>query len=219
MLECEHVQAALSARLDGEPTGYPDDIIDAHLASCEECQAFYRQAIALNQQLLGGNTGVDNAPDLSELILAGVEPEWRRRASSRALGLALTRILLVTLGIIYMIWSINILALSPVQVMDDGYADLLVETAALRLALGFGLFFAAWQPRLVVGMLPMVGALLTFSAGFAARDVVLGMVAGNQLGFLLLLLLTVAVLAWSWLNNYGLAAFRQTWDSLSAKPN
>lgn len=219
MLECEDVQAALSARLDGEPSGYPDDIIDAHRASCEECQVFYRQAIALNQQLLGSGTGADTAPDLSDLILAGVEPEWRRRANSRALGLALTRILLVGIGIIYVIWAVSILAQSPAQVVDDGYADLLVETAALRLSLGFGLFSAAWQPRLVVGMLPMVGALWTFSAGFAARDVILGMASGEQLGFLLLLMFTVAVLAWSWFNNYGRAAFRQTWDSLSAKPN
>lgn len=217
VLECEHVQSALSARLDGEATGYPDDVIDAHLAGCAECQAFYRQAIALKEQL-SADAVPAGVPDLSEVILAGVEPEWRRRAHSRALGLALSRIALVVLGIIYVIWSVSLLANTPGELIDDGYSNLMAEAAAMRLALGFALFFAAWQPRLVVGMLPLVGALWTFSAGFAARDVLLGLAAPEQLGFLGLLLITGVVLGWSWFNNYGRSAFRATWDSLNAKP-
>lgn len=217
MLECEEIQAALSARLDGEDTGHPEDVIDAHLAGCAECQAFYRQAIALKEQL-----GVDDtragAPDLSAVILAGVEPEWRRRAHSRALGLALSRIALVLLGMIYVAWSLSLLANTPGALVDEGYSGLMAEAAAMRLALGVALFFAAWQPRLVVGMLPLVGALWTFSAGFAARDVLLGLASPGQLGFLGLLLLTGLVLGWSWFNNYGRSAFRAAWDSLNAKP-
>ncbi|MGD7001847.1 zf-HC2 domain-containing protein [Corynebacterium halotolerans] len=220
MLEHQEVQAALSARVDGEPTGYPDDVIDAHLASCEQCQAFYREIIALSQTLQPATRDLaeEPAPDLSDVILAGVEPEWRRRAASRALGLAVTRLLLVLLGLIFVGWSVSMLATTPAQLIDDGYSALLVESAAFRLALGFGLFFAAWQPRLVVGMVPILGALFTFSAGFAARDVVLGMSNAGQLGHLFLLFVTLGVLVWSWLNNYGADAFRHTWEALSAKP-
>lgn len=210
----------MSARLDGEPAGYPDDVIDAHVANCRECRDFYGEAIALSQALgeATSRAGDEDVPDLSEVIIAGVEPEWRRRASSRALGLVLTRILLVVLGLAFVAWSVGMLGNAPAQVIDDGYSDLLVESAALRLALGFGLFFAAWQPRLVVGMLPIVGALFTFSAGFAARDVILGTAAAGQLGHIFLLFVTLGVLVWSWLNNYGADHFRHTWESLSAKP-
>lgn len=217
MLECEEIQAALSARLDGEDTGYPEDVIDAHLAGCADCRAFHRQAIALKEQL-GVDENRAGAPDLSAVILAGVEPEWRRRAHSRALGLALSRIVLVVLGLIYVAWSLSLLANAPGTLVDEGYSGLMAEAAAMRLALGVALFFAAWQPRLVVGMLPLVGALWTFSAGFAARDVLLGLAAPEQLGFLGLLLLTGLVLGWSWFNNYGRSAFRTAWDSLNAKP-
>ena len=61
-------------------------------------------------------------------------------------------------------------------------------------------------------------ASLTFSAGFTARDIILGTAGGGQLGFLFLLFVTLGVLVWSWLNNYGADAFRRTWESLSAKP-
>lgn len=220
MLEHQEVQAALSARLDGERSGYPDDVIDAHLANCEECQAFYRQAVALSQTLqpAARDLAEDEAPDLSEVILADVEPEWRRRASARALGLALTRVLLVLLGLVFMVWSISVLGSTPSNAIDENYSALLGEAAAFRIAIGFGLFFAAWQPRLVVGMLPIVGTTFTFSAGFTARDIILGTAGGGQLGFLFLLFVTLGVLVWSWLNNYGADAFRRTWESLSAKP-
>lgn len=221
MLDHGEVQAALSARLDGEPAGYPDDVVDAHLANCRECQEFYREAIALSQALgpTGNRAEPEEIPDLSAVILAGVEPEWQRRASSRALGLVLTRIFLVLAGLVFVAWSVTLLGNAPTEVVDPGYSDLLVESAALRLALGFGLFFAAWQPRLVVGMLPIVGALFTFSAGFAARDVILGTADMGQLGHIFLLFVTLGVLVWSWLNNYGADAFRDMWQSFSARPH
>ena len=46
MIDCARVQAALSARLDGEDKGVPDDVVDAHLSGCVECQAFFEQAAA-----------------------------------------------------------------------------------------------------------------------------------------------------------------------------
>lgn len=224
MLKCNEVQAALSARLDGEPTGLPEDAIDAHVANCAECQAFQQQAIRLQQSLTPVQPVIeaDNTPDLSKMILAGVEPQWRQRAASRALGLAITRVLLVLIGICYVIWSVVLLGRTPgeadIRNADGSYSNLLVEAAAFRLALGAGLFFAAWRPRLVAGMLPIVGAMWTFTAGFAARDIVLGVINTSQVVHLGLLLVTVLVLGWSWLNNYGFAAFRHTWDTLSARP-
>jgi len=99
MIDCARVQAALSARLDGEDTGVPDDVVDAHLSGCVECQAFFEQAARLNRQLRLTEVPVGDAvPDLSEMILAGVEPVRRRRAASRVLGLAPPRGGLIPVG-------------------------------------------------------------------------------------------------------------------------
>lgn len=53
-MECEDVRTALSARLDGEPSGVDDDVVDAHLDACDECRAWFEKAVALNRSLLIG---------------------------------------------------------------------------------------------------------------------------------------------------------------------
>jgi len=50
-VECAEVRAALSARLDGEDAALSGDIVDAHVAHCEECQAWYTQATAIGRDL------------------------------------------------------------------------------------------------------------------------------------------------------------------------
>ena len=115
MIDCARVQAALSARLDGEDTGVPDDVVDAHLSGCVECQAFFEQAARLNRQLRLTEVPVGDAvPDLSEMILAGVEPVRRRRAASRVLGLALSRVMLILVGLGLVVWAYRLVALSTV---------------------------------------------------------------------------------------------------------
>ena len=115
MIDCARVQAALSARLDGEDTGVPDDVVDAHLSGCVECQAFFEQAARLNRQLRLTEVPVGDAvPDLSEVILAGVEPVRRRRAASRVLGLALSRVMLILVGLGLVVWAYRLVALSTV---------------------------------------------------------------------------------------------------------
>ena len=53
-MDCQDVRAALSARLDGEPSGADDDVVDAHLDACDECRAWFEKAVALNRSLLMG---------------------------------------------------------------------------------------------------------------------------------------------------------------------
>ena len=46
-MECNEVRHALSARIDGEQprASWDDDVIDAHLAECSECQKWYAHAL------------------------------------------------------------------------------------------------------------------------------------------------------------------------------
>lgn len=46
-MRCGTIREALSARLDGEDRGLPDDDIDAHLGGCERCRAWALAAGAL----------------------------------------------------------------------------------------------------------------------------------------------------------------------------
>ncbi|NLF90160.1 MAG: hypothetical protein GX570_02255 [Corynebacterium marinum] len=231
MIDHDQVQAALSARLDGEPSPLDDDVVDAHLTGCAQCRQFQEEAVALSRRLrfIEPADGGMAPPDLSELIIAGVEPEWRRTANSRMVGLAVSRILLIVAGLIWVVWGVQLLGdaggLTPVS--DDGVvaldsdprtASLLVDAAAFRLSLALGLFTIAWKPRLVSGLVTVVAALWTFMFGFVVRDLVLDTVAGPQLVGLGLLLFTAVGMVWTWLNHHGYVTLRAVWRELAAKP-
>ena len=90
MVSHEEVQAALSARIDGEKAELDDAIVDAHVSGCAECRAFLDRSLALSQSL-GGDSAMAPPQDLSAAILAGVDNEWRRFArrsieTMRAIG-------------------------------------------------------------------------------------------------------------------------------------
>lgn len=235
MIECSQVQSAVSARLDGEQPGVSDDVIDAHLIECQECRRFVNEAAALKRSLnfcsvdtLGTNE--TEPPDLSELILAGVEPQRRRQASRRAIGVGLSRVALVACALGFLAWALQLfvastqlehtvatggaLAGSP----DPYIGSLLVEGATVRLALAFGLVCAVWRSRIAVGLLPVYGALFTFSLGFGARDLVLGMLDRDSLYWLFLVGVSAVVLLGYWLADRGLVAISIAWRQLSAQP-
>ena len=166
--------------------------------------------------------------DLSDVILAGVEPEWRRTANARMVGLAVARILLVIAGVLWVVWGLQLLnqagGLNPVvdgvvsPDADPQTAALLVNAAAMRFSLALGLFTVAWKPRLVSALLVVVGALWTFMFGFLVRDVVLDTVADGQVVGLLLLLFTLVGMAWTWLSHHGYIVLRAGWKELGAGP-
>lgn len=232
MIDHEKVQAALSARIDGEPSPLDEDVIDAHLAVCGECRSFHEEAVALSRRLRFIDTadaGMSPPADLSEVIIAGVEPEWRRTANARVVGLAVSRVLLVIAGVLWVIWGLRLLdsagGLNPVLAggvtspdADPGTASLLVDAAAVRLSFALGLFTVAWKPRLVSSLLVVLGALWTFLLGFLVRDIVLEDVSSGQVTGLLLLLFTLVSLAWAWLSDHGYVSVRAGWRELGSDP-
>lgn len=213
MVECQQVQAALSARLDGEPSPLPDDVVDAHVAECAECQSFLDNAALLNRTLAFSDTSVSDIPDLSEEIMAGVAPVWRRRAASRLVSAAICRVVLVLLGVAWCGWAVALLRL-PAGDNDPVFLQLVMETVAMRSTLGFGVVFVAWQSRLVAGLLPVYGALFMFSFGLGVRDLVVGSMTAAGAGQLGLLFVSVVALLWLWLLDKGWAVVR----ALSARP-
>lgn len=231
MISCNRVQAALSARLDGEPYPDPeldDDVIDAHVSGCAQCQAFMDNAAALNRQLQLADAAAAQqpAPDLSAAILSGIEPEFRRVAASRAWNLALSRVLLVVVGLLFAAWGVRMLidgalaggpSILAGEGPDHAQQVLLADAAAMRIALAFGLFFAAWRPRATGPLVPVYGAYFMFSCGFFSRDVIVGTATAGQGWSLVLLLSATLVLLWSYMAGFGLAAFSRAWRALRAE--
>lgn len=232
-MECEQVRAALSARLDGEDSGYDDDVVDAHLDACDECRAWFEQAVALNRSLLVGPARGAEMPDftdLSEKILSTVEPERRRRERTWFMVTAGARMLLVVLGLLHVWWGIGMLAgageaLFPADDVPASAVDELgdaaaasVDAAALRLAFAVGLFWSAWRTKAAMGMAPVYGAAAMFSIGFATRGLVLGSVGVADVAGLLLMAVSALALVLVWLGAYTPAAMAEAWRAASGRP-
>lgn len=209
MVDHDQIQAALSARIDGEPAGLADDVIDAHVAACEECRDYQDRVAYFSSSLRGvepAGPGMTPPVDLADTILAGVEPEWRRLSLARQTWLRAGRVALVLLAAAHIIWAVSLTG-----------SGAPIESAALRFGLAFGLLFCAWRPGLIAGFAVVPATVTAFLLGFTARDVVFGLVDGAQVGMLVLLVATVAGLALTFVADRGVV-LREAWRTLSADP-
>lgn len=219
MLDCARMQAALSARLDGEPSGIDDDVLDAHVSMCEQCHAFVEGAARLNRHLavsMVPEVPVDSER-LQQVVLSGVDVAGVGRRG--AVLLVFARVALVVVAVGYVAWALRLLGDSATSVaVEQGIARLVSDAAAVRLALAFGLVWCAWRPRAVGSVLPVFGALFMFSSGFAARDVMVGQASSGQLWGLVMLCASVVVMVVVWLSDRGWAEIVHTWKSLQSNP-
>lgn len=211
MIRHEDVQAALSARIDGEPSLLDDSVVDAHLAGCGECRAFFDRAVALRFDLERGE--LTPPQDLSASILAGVDDEWHKLAQRRALTLAVGRVMLSVMAVVWVVWGIRLI------VSGGGQAELVsvvASAASVRLGVALALGVSAWRPQQIPGVLLVVGTMFTFNVGYAVRDLVLR-IGEFEPSLVLIPLLTLFALVWTWAADRGLA-FRRWWQVLGANP-
>ncbi|QMV85774.1 zf-HC2 domain-containing protein [Corynebacterium hindlerae] len=233
MLTCDQVRAALSARVDGEDSPFDDDIVDAHLSGCPDCQAYYERITALNRMMAfqdASDIETETPPDLTAMILAGVEPVRRKQATRFALAEAIARVLLVVFGLIYVAWAVMLLtnvAALPVSGLPAGtliatddplLAGLLFDAAAFRMAMAFGLFFAAWRLQSAAGLFPVFGALFTFSLGFGVRDLVLGFATAGDVWGIALMFATAVLVLLAWLTTLRTGTVDRMVRSVTATP-
>lgn len=230
MVDHVQIQQALSARIDGEPTGLDDAVIDAHLASCEDCKAYWDKALSLSRTLAFVDVDGGMAPpkDLSDSILAGVEPEWRRFARRRQVMLSIGRIGLVVMGALFLVWAMltvaqsgPLLGTTSADVALDVGADpqsgaLLLQAASARFGFALALFLCAWKPSQIPGVTMIAGTVFAFTLGFAVRDyLVLG--TAENWGEMGSLFISCVLLGATWFADRG-NEFRRMWHSLNAQP-
>ena len=77
-MECDRVREAISARIDGEDPGLPDDALEAHLAGCADCRAWQQRAHAVTRRARLGGSFLDH--DLTPRVLAAVPGRGHRTA-------------------------------------------------------------------------------------------------------------------------------------------
>ncbi|KAB1504095.1 hypothetical protein F7230_03095 [Corynebacterium sp. 320] len=228
-MDCQDVRAALSARLDGEPTSAPDDVVDAHLDACRECQSWYATVTALGRDLYIGVAGQQDEPQQSgealadQLLATHAVPTGSFR--SRQYPLLIARIVLVLLAVVNIGWAGTLLfgqVAGPV-VENPEFARYVFDAATYRFALAVGLLCAGVRPAMASSMLPIYLALWAFGAGFATRNLVFGLApedsGANPLWGLALNLAAVVALVVCWLGRHHLfTPLSQSWKTATAQP-
>lgn len=210
MISHHDVQAALSARLDGERSALDSEVVDAHLAQCAQCQHYWDEALRLHNRMQLADVDRGGAPpNLGEVILAGVHDPWRRMEQRRVVTLAIGRITLVAMALVWFAWAVQ----AVVAATTD---PVITSFAAVRFGVATALGLCAWRPSQVPGVLLVVGTMFTFTAGFAVRDAILG--TGNfGAGLILVPLMSALALVWTWVADRGIEV-RRAWSYLSADP-
>ncbi|MFD4657622.1 zf-HC2 domain-containing protein [Kitasatospora sp. NPDC058444] len=70
-MRCAQFRTALSARLDGEPSGLPEGRLDKHVARCHGCREWLARAEQL-RGLVGAGAADGPSPEWSARLLAGL---------------------------------------------------------------------------------------------------------------------------------------------------
>ncbi|MFP3902412.1 MAG: zf-HC2 domain-containing protein [Acidimicrobiia bacterium] len=186
-MRCSRCREAVSARLDGEPTGVPVDRVDAHLAECHDCQAWAAAAGSLapaSREVLRDRVALD--PHVLATLLAEARPRTTATAGLRWWRFALVAIALAQLA-----------AALPGSLVrqDDAAVHLVHELTSWDVGLSVGFLFLAWRPLRAWGALPLLTALMAGVVAMAAIDLLSG---HALLGRELVHLLALAGLACVW---------------------
>jgi predicted anti-sigma-YlaC factor YlaD len=169
-MDCHRCRDAISATLDGEDPGLPEEVVRAHVDGCADCRRFASGAAALHRTArVAPATPV---PDLTESILRSIGDvpavvERDDRTDFLRLALAIVAVIQLTMSI-------------PALVLGDD-AGLPTHVArhlgSFALALGVGLLFVAWKPDRAAGLLPVVAAVVVCLVGSSVLDIAQGRAA------------------------------------------
>lgn len=177
-MRCDTVQAALSARLDGEVETQPRAAVDAHLADCPACRAWLAGAQRINTTVRRQSVPV---PDLTARILAAARAEGALpeplagripvgavRWAGLRWGLGLLAVVQLMLAVPDLLGAVG----------HDAHAGR--EVAAFDIALAVGLLIAACYPEYARIFAPVLVTLVLCFATISAVDVMQGVVSPSR---------------------------------------
>ena len=168
-MDCDSIGVAISASLDGEDPGVPDEIVRAHLKRCEACRAWQERAHALTRRARLGGHVLDH--DLAPRVLAALPVNPPRTPARRAwLRAALAVVAVAQLAI-----TVPLLILGHDH---DAGAHAAHELGSFDLALAITFVVGAVRPKLSAGLAwPCCVAALGL-AGTAVADLIAGATFG-----------------------------------------
>jgi predicted anti-sigma-YlaC factor YlaD len=186
---CDDIRAALSARLDGEETGLPDDVVDDHLAGCAACVAWREAAQQLD---LAVRMEAVQAPDLAESIMQAVDADPllnAQRARLRAAAEAhsrrqILRVAVAAAAIIQL--ALALPTLFGVLLGTSGVAlHASREMASFDVAVAVGFLLAAYRPQRALAYVPVALVLAGCLAVTSGIDLARGATGvGHEVGHL-----------------------------------
>jgi len=168
-MDCDSIRVAISASLDGENLGVPDEIVRAHLDECRACAAWQERAHALTRRARLGGYVLDH--DLAPRVLAALPANPPRTPARRAwLRAALAVVAVAQLAI-----TVPLLILGHDH---DAGAHAAHELGSFDLALAIAFVVGAVRPKLSSGLAwPCCVAALGL-AGTAVADLITGATFG-----------------------------------------
>ncbi len=167
-VECDRAHEAISALIDGEDPGLPEDILDAHLAGCAACRAWLQAAHEVTRRARIGGPFLDR--DLTSSVLAAIPPappQRRRRVAQRA-GLAVAALAQLAITV-------------PLLVLGhdhDAGVHAAHELGTFDLALAIAFAVGAIRPALSAGLAWPCAVAAAGLAGTAIADLASGQTIG-----------------------------------------
>jgi predicted anti-sigma-YlaC factor YlaD len=160
-MDCETIQAALSARADGEPAGVAEPLVDRHVRTCADCAGFARVIAGMRTQL-----APEGRRDLSPGIVA-VAARVDRGGVWWGLRAALFSVAVGEL----------ILAVPDlVARASEGAGDIHMQRhlGAFQTAYAIGLIVVALRPAKARALVPLTAALAAAMIGASIVDIAQG---------------------------------------------
>jgi len=145
-MDCERWRDALSARLDGEPLGVDDALLDAHLATCSACCDHAKALESLHRGLRLRTA--DQVPDLTDQILTAAAADRRRLRIDRKVVTFVLRWVLVVIA------AFEIGLASP-ELLGRWHTG--SELGTWSIAVGIGFLSVAMKPARASSLVPMLG--------------------------------------------------------------
>ncbi|WBB70615.1 zf-HC2 domain-containing protein [Micromonospora sp. WMMD812] len=168
-MTCDHVRAALSARLDGEDPRAASAVLDGHLRECPGCRAWLSRAERVTRLVRVQPVQV---PDLTASVLAAVaaDPLAPGRAPAAALRARrqVLRVAVAVAAVAQLAIALPIL-LAGLGVSVDPHTSR--EMASFDVALAVGFALAAWRPERARAFVPVALVLAICLAGTSAVDI------------------------------------------------
>ena len=159
---------AISARIDGEEPGLPDDVLDVHLGACAGCQDWQQRAHDVTRRARLGGSSLNR--DLSPQVLAAVPAAaaGRRRLLVQRAGLAVVAVAQLAITVPLLIFGHD----------HDAGPHAAHELGSFDLALAIAFAVGAIRPALSAGLAWPCGIAAAGLAGTAIVDLIGGQTIG-----------------------------------------